>query len=1108
MPNEFSIYDDEISGDIEDKLEWSPATLITGYADSGVDYMIFATASGITSLKRSQSSGATSKTGYFSQANINAMDYDDTYLYVATGADDTNGNIGRISLASLFSNGDSDRGADYTSNWGTSTLSGFSSNNYRVGSVSVVKISSNNKYFLAYCIKGAPDQIIGIYNLTDGTGEYYFVSNKSNSEIRKLKLTTEGALYGISGAVVMYIEDILSISANDFWWDEAFGNLDNDFSIAGTKSYMTMGQGGNSTAAISVSGGSLNRDATANSVDSYAHVRGGPISSDFDLRITGLAGGGEPAISGAGELWREFQIVKSDNTDSAMIRYRRYYNSSTSQVEMQIYSRIVYGGTEKAGATYDIGAGIPGAGWKFRIARSGTTVTLYYDIGAGWVSHGTWTGWDHNPAKIMMNMYTKNLSGADYSWYVSDIQNADPETMYSEFPGTSDISDIDVMPSGTGNVPFVGLAYENQGAAIVELDEADLQSSSVTTYGVTGKDQNILTSDSCNCVALNIEGEFATEPDIAWIGTDNAGIDRVDFVINNGDNANTDYGKTINEKISSIVAFESCGYATGSPASGNEGGGWISSSFMEVPHDTEVAARVWMDSEGKINVAIAFFKDDAADWDHCRLYRSKDNGASWYFLKDDGAWATSGSYYEFKGPTSDGEFSWNDIDLSDGAYLYKVTQVDSGSNESAGASTVEYVDEPIVSLSIKGGAPSTTEKGLELSLSGNSGNDSGNVADKVFAIEIKEDGQSWSEGIVYKIDGSSPWIAPFHLPPGAGMKTIKARGIDSAGRAGPVDTASIVLETEEESQTAYDSTDNIMVAYDFRSDDLAFSCSQSDIDFPVENIQDPRLSLVWRGEVINTGGDTDKYYLIATDFGASFSENINVFFLANHNFDSGMLSDAKVYLCGYNGASMPVWNGVAWIGNADEVIDLSGIIGKSMICHRPEMNYRFWAVVFHLTAKTNATSLVYQPYIGRVGFVRSSDIWQPKSNFNFNFEQEIKDQSIIHESDDQTFESINRDKRGYYRFGFPQMFPSDFRTAKTIFEKAGLTGDILVLPKPSDFALGQTAPSSSDQWLFDPIYCQMTSNLRLRGEAGGRVSFDLELREIIGGRAPYGMSTS
>ena len=187
-----------------------------------------------------------------------------------------------------------------------------------------------------------------------------------------------------------------------------------------------------------------------------------------------------------------------------------------------------------------------------------------------------------------------------------------------------------------------------------------------------------------------------------------------------------------------------------------------------------------------------------------------------------------------------------------------------------------------------------------------------------------------------------------------------------------------------------------------------------------------------------------------------------------------------------------------WLNSASYKVDLSALLGRSIVCHRPEEEYRYWAVVILVeTLPIYASS--YAPYAGRLVLARTSDMWQPESNFDAQYDFTTSDLSVDHETNDQTFESAERDKRIRVQLSFPNMTDADYRTARDIFNNLGRSGDMLVLPKPSDIKTGSETPGQYDDWTFEPLYCQFAGDFRMKGEQAGRGSFVLDLREIVGG---------
>lgn len=499
-----------------------------------------------------------------------------------------------------------------------------------------------------------------------------------------------------------------------------------------------------------------------------------------------------------------------------------------------------------------------------------------------------------------------------------------------------------------------------------------------------------------------------------------------------------------------------------------------------------------------------------ADYDYSVLYRTPDGGSTVYQLDADGTWTTTLdplTAQRFDATANGGMVAYHDLDVSDEGYGYTFCHVDTdGYRNAYNWSDTEFIDEPTCAIAINGGAASTTDRGIQIVLSGNSGADSGAEASMIHEFHVKESADAWADAVVFKVAayslGSPPatWTFPWYLSAGDGLKTLQARAYDRAGNFTAVAAeVSIIYSSPTDLGTAVDTEDNVRIAYSFISDasTTTVDASDSDTDFPVENVQDRRLGKAWQGDPSWAGNSAS--HMIR--FAFSQAETMDLFVLKNHNLDSNLLSDAQVFLCGnaINLASVFLWE-----NNAAYKVDLSALIGADLIVHRPQTEYRYWAVLIKYTVYVASYKTLFDPYIGRIALARSSDIWQPQSNFECTYEEESLDPGTLHEMDDLTLEAIGRDSRLRYRIAFSNLDQPDVRTARAVFARVKRTEDMLVLLRPDDIAIGATAPTGSADWTFRPLYCQFARSLSTRGEAADRASLALELMEIVGSPDVYG----
>lgn len=1167
MPKDYEGYQTSSSGWIEAILQDSnTVTNVKGFVDGVNERLIFCTDMGVCTAFRNilSSPAIVSKTGWLDQSNVNSIAWDDTYLYVAYGTDNTNGNIGRIALASLFATHsvenvtlggtgvpvscqitghglvtgdevhfknvsgteelndntytitrtdndnftldgtDSDDYSAYTSggtvsfrdvsayasNFGSTNGMFHNSNTYMAADIASAQVDSTWYLIYPYNVPGGvwtTGMCIDNAIFKPATSDFYRCWYIGGVGTSKVCINFNGWAFGLRGGCIWGV-DVTNVTATNWDVDAAWGNFDDDYadSIVATLSGGFILGG----ATVNETGGHLDISFSASGDPDSIAVYGGHWAGDFTYELTGL-GGTNPSMTASGDLVNRAVDFRNINDDHLLLETYFYWDIGNARVEWELRKTIEVAGSTVQTTTINMGAAPTATAanaYKIKITRSGQDVSFHYDIGGGWVAIGS--TYSSFPADIPLlegrTAALWGLSGSSMTWSLYDLVNSNPETCYSSFGELIDATGIDTNIAPLTSTNYFAASYDGDGAYLAMVSDAHPEDSTVYSYGTSGKDNNILTSNDCTCIAL---GTSASAIDKMWIGTDSNGVDLVNVPFATAANINTTIGKTIDNNVESIYDIESVVYGTGSGA-GTQGAGFLSDTVAIPPNDVEVAADAWKAGNSNIHVALSWLKPEDSDWNHSRIYRRANEG-SWSLFASDETWKTAGDFYEFSGGIY--LLSLVDKDIADAKYEYKVTQVDDGEYESDGTVVTRYADEPIVSVSILGGLASTEVPGIQLSITGDSGDDSGNVSGEVYKLRIKQVGASESD--IYHPQGSPPWTVPFHIEGAAGGKTLQVWGYDQAGQEGNLDDVTITYDPAIAEGTTYDSSNNIMIAHRIKSDDAAFSASSEYADYVVDNLKDKRLSKVWRGDPVwgeYPVSSLEGYYNINVVF--SQTETINAFFLASHNLNSNYVFDSNLWLCGSNSSASGSWSAIQWLLYYDYRVELKNIIGKQTIIHRPEQSYRYWSVVIYVHATYN----IFQPYIGRIGLIRSEDIWQPASNMDFDYQREIADQSTILESDELAYESIERGRRNTYRIKFSDLSSADYGTAKSIFENLGQTSDLFVMIRPDEFQTGTTSPSSGTNWTFDPLYCQIARNLQLRGEPVGKASFELTLKQIIG----------
>ncbi|GAG34232.1 unnamed protein product, partial [marine sediment metagenome] len=243
----------------------------------------------------------------------------------------------------------------------------------------------------------------------------------------------------------------------------------------------------------------------------------------------------------------------------------------------------------------------------------------------------------------------------------------------------------------------------------------------------------------------------------------------------------------------------------------------------------------------------------------------------------------------------------------------------------------------------------TETRGIQVTLTGDSGDDSGNVDSEVYQIQIREDSQAWSAAVNFYPIGSGPWVWPFYLTTSDGLKTVQARGIDRAGNAGTLDSVGVTLTEAGATTPPFDTSQAPMLGHDITSDGSAVVLDASDetTDFPVENLQDARLARVWTGGWQLGGGN--RFMVVTFDLGAA--KTIDIAAIKNQNLH--LFADETSFefkLCAHaSDLGVDAAGFINWRDSASYQVSLKGLLSSEIIVHRPEAEYRYWAVICYFT---------------------------------------------------------------------------------------------------------------------------------------------------------------
>ena len=1133
-----------------------------GYSDATMEYLIFATETGVCTIKLSHATAppTVTKTGWLDQLNMNDVAWDGTYLYTAFGTTNANGDIGRIALATLFDTHtptaitqanpgqvtvtahglanndevhfkdvggmvelddntytvtvvDADNftiGVDttgytaftsggsisyrdasaYTSAYGSANGMFGVAATYRVSCIDSAEVSGT--WYLVYAWGLDPnynDVIVVPTIFLPGTSTLYKTNANVIRGAERCSVDDAGTACFIRGPCAVLV-DVTGVSGANWNSDAAWGNLDDDFEDATIATYAGDHIYNNLT--FSEASGKIIYTCAASSDNFTGSACGGALMGDFAMEYTGL-GGTNPTISGASDLVRRVVQITNPTQDTIYLYADFFWDVGNARIEFEFWSHIIVGGVTQGTYNVNLGAAPSAAtanGYKYRATRSGTDVICQYDIGAGWVDIGsTITNFPQDtPLAEKRYIHMVSLNGRTTHWWLYDMTNSNPETCYSEFTAVTDMLDISAKKNVTTGTSYIGIANEDDGISFITVNTSDPEDSTVVTYGNSGYDNDILTSDSPTCVALDWTGAAV----YFWCGYTSNGIDYCKVAFGTAENINTTIGKTIDNQISSVYAVNSCVYATGSGAA-TEGAGYLSDTVTDSPTDTDGDSNAFTDGDSDINTYLSWDMPDDVDWEHSRVYRRVDAGA-WNHRESDGDWGTGATYLEF-GPYAC-ELAHMDPDIVDGYYEYKVTQVSDGGYESDGTTTGLdlYIDEPIATVSV--GAPgggSTDGRGVELDINGNSGDDTGNVTREVDHLVIQQNGESDFFTWYPTMGGTWPDF-PMYIQGNSGSKQFDVTPYDVAGQAGSTVNTSITFTGDPAEATSL--VEKTMFGTSFISDRFTpYASHEYSSEFEVENVQDLRLGKIWRGETyssVESGGYA--YYIIRWNF--ETDQRIRMFSLLNHNLGyAGVINNSEYRLLA--NASNPAVSIPTLPSVVSWNVDIGDLMSVDPIGYRPNANYQWWWIWL----KINTTEPNWTPQIGRALFVDDGDYWQPtNANPDVTLREEFDDTSVMVESDEMSYEAVHKELRRKYDLRFSNVDNTVYEPAQTMFRNVRKSGDVLIYVDPGEYETGPDQPTST-AWKYPPYYCQFDKNLVVTGQPAAKKTFTMKFREIVGTRS-------
>lgn len=482
-------------------------------------------------------------------------------------------------------------------------------------------------------------------------------------------------------------------------------------------------------------------------------------------------------------------------------------------------------------------------------------------------------------------------------------------------------------------------------------------------------------------------------------------------------------------------------------------------------------------------ISLVFTVDPAAD--HAHLERSL-NGGDWLRLQTTATWVdTTDPAYD---PLLDEVFSYDatfenaktpyqEEGLAHGIYDYRVVMsyvsgeelFDFSSNYS---DDKIYLDTPkIAAFVVQGtdGSGTITNRAIQTVSISNSGDDTGNVLGAVRQIKIWDTGIA--AGDVSWIDFVSGRIYGYVVSAGDGLRTINCKVRHESGEESATATDTITIN--ESAAPAIDQTERGILCYgasaangwNFTGDKPnAVTATSEDTDYPIENVQQADLGVVWKSDGYGSYSDAAgiRTWTATINYDLGTSQYVDWIGIAGHNLEQMYnTADAFGHSDGFH-IYLEWYTGGMWA-----TVDLAEHRGRSLILHRPEVSVQlvrlklqFHHAVGVVIPASDDTADHWE--IGRLILVGRTQVWEPAFNFDRQFTTDWTDPSVVAESIDGVRRVVDREMYEGIEVKYSDMIPGDWKALQEIYKRQGVRRPVLFVADPANVCTGSTAPASTD----------------------------------------------
>ena len=707
---------------------------------------------------------------------------------------------------------------------------------------------------------------LSIVNISDGVAYDATVGLST----RFAEGTTGKQIYVIDGNFVNVLYDAEAVAADSFWMTTAVGTVadaltDNDQQGWNYSSDATAG----STAVEQNARIELTVKTTADGTKKVTNAeRSCWLIGDFDIcvqfEIPAL-----PTLTADGRYVTTGLTVSTASTLATIYRMR-------TRIGGVSYDKLGYW----TAATGEVLVNYSETTFWLRAIRSGSDLSLYYDSNpvhdlasdlivtlAAW-GDGKASFYAENACTVL-----NDCSEGDWAHtaYINELDFVSAPAIYSTLPEEDEITGAAVTYETSTNDTSTLFAVSDGNLYVVDTDESTPNTSEAdgtVDAAITGTYDLVATSTDATWTGSTGVGE-AILSDVIRVSP---GIDEQSFCVTEGSITLTNTFTTTSGQALVKASIQAMSVGSSFVYGSGGGGGWISPD-LTAPAETDIDLRAELYTH-----TMGWVAPTEVDYDYTYIKR-RSNGGAWSTFLDDG-FGGVGSTVEFDDDHNG--FRDDSLAVGDKAKIeYAVIHVNEAGNESSGEDAAGnlptfYMDNPVITtVEIEDGDTSTDGNGVNVTVAGHSGTNSGSTTiDPTAAgmaelmLSLREAGGVWSQKQIF-----SPSVDyDVKLTNTEGAKTVEAKLYAQGGLVSSSDSDTIYVGADVPT-AATSEEEKWILGGSFRSDDsdvditakrvvgviTPVSFDAEDSDYPLSNLQDVRLGV--KASVTIPGSATDYTYI-------------------------------------------------------------------------------------------------------------------------------------------------------------------------------------------------------------------------------------------------------